>query len=645
MRPRPARAASSPEAIRAGGAPAPRAMSVFALLDDATAPPGEPRSRLCRGWIGECRCDDPAGLDAAWARARQALGDEAAVAVVLADYEWGVRLAGVHPGVGAARPGALRLLLFREVLHLDAEGVAAWLAEQAGSAGPAAVLGLGPDDDDASHARAIDAIHARIRAGETYQVNHTRRWRGRAAGSPLALYRRLRAVQPVPFGALIALPEGGWVLSCSPELFLAHRAGRLHTRPMKGTAPRHADPAADRAAAAWLASDPKNRAENLMIVDLLRNDLGRIARTGGVRVPSLFAIEPYRTVYQMTSTVEADLPPGTDLPDVLRALFPCGSITGAPKHRTMQIIGALEGSPRGLYTGAIGWIEPPRAPAAMGDFTLSVAIRTLELGPPSAPDGTRPLQVGVGSGIVLDSRAADESRECRDKLRFLARLDPGFTLFETMRVEPGPGGPAARIARLPGHLARLRRSAAELGFAHDEAAVLARLDEALAQAAPAHGPQRLRLDLAHDGTLAVRLAPLGDAPREPVRLLAPVAAVLEGERALLGHKTSWRTTYDAAMGEAVAAGAFDRLFVNAAGELTEGARSTLLVRLDGAWWTPPRAAGVLPGVMRQALRDDPAWALRERVLRPEDLRRAEAVAVCNALWGVLRAIPPVPGSG
>ena len=607
---------------------------VFVLLDDAQAPAAVASSRLFTGWLGEHCCTDPAALDAVWAAARADLAQGLHL-VVLADYEWGVRLAGLP-----APPGCLRLLRFAHCERHTPDAVGAWLAQQDGTPAPspAGVFGLTADDDEAHYTARIDEIHARIRAGETYQVNHTQRLRGRSIGTPLALYRRLRAAQPVPFGALIALPQDRWVLSCSPELFVRHQAGHLVTRPMKGTAPRHADPAADQASADWLAHDAKNRAENLMIVDLLRNDLGRLATVGSVRVPQLFAVEPYRTVFQMTSTIEADLPPATDFPAVLRALFPCGSITGAPKRQTLSVIGQLESSPRGLYTGAIGWLDAPTtadraAGRAMGDFCLSVAIRTLEMGVSDPFDGTRPVTLGVGGGIVLDSDAASEAAECRQKVRFLAGTDPGFTLFETMRVE------GRRVCRFDAHLARLLGSAAALGFVASAAAVRGAVEDALLACSPDPAQVfRLRVDLSHDGRLSCRSGPLWPLPEGPVRLLGPVGRVPLSESALLGHKTSLRVTYDAAVREAEALGAFDRLFVNADGALTEGGRSTLLVRLDGRWTTPLRSAGVLPGVMRSALMADPLWQVSERVLWPADLARAEGVAVCNALRGVLPAV-------
>ena len=276
----------------------------------------------------------------------------------------------------------------------------------------------------------------------------------------------------------------------------------------------------------------------------------------------------------------------------------------------------------------------PGSDRRLGDFALSVAIRTLELGAPVGPapgqGGLRPVRLGVGGGIVLDSVAEDEAAEWRLKSRFATRPDPGFTLFETIRVEAG------RPLRLPAHLARLGASAQALGFAFDrealQAAVLAQ-----ARALAGEGAHRLRLDLARDGGWQIRHGVLAPLPDGPLGLLPPGPALPAAEAALLAHKTSLRATYDAAIREAEALGAFDRAFVNARGELTEGARSTLLLRLDGRWWTPPVAAGALPGVMRAALMADPAWALQERVLHPADLERAEALALCNALRGVCPA--------
>ncbi len=397
----------------------------YALLDDANATAGAPTSRLYTGLLREIRCEQPARLEQAWQEADAAMRG-GAHALLLGDYEWGMALQGVAPLHASRQAPALRILLFRELARLSSAQVEAWLARADGPVPSRASVGaIHASVDWPAFQCAIARIHAALEAGETYQVNYTYRLGFEAFGSPLALYRRLRARQPVPYGVLIALPHDPvqpFILSCSPELFVRHERGLLTTRPMKGTAPRGRDAQEDAAIARALAADIKNRAENLMIVDLLRNDLGRVARTGSVRVPALFSVEPYASVFQMTSTIEAMLPDSVSMPALLRALFPCGSITGAPKHHTMELIAALETTPRGLYTGAIGWIDAP-APGdgrVCGDFCLSVAIRTLTLGPERG--GLRHGRMGVGAGIVADSDAAAEYEECALKSRFLTGL-------------------------------------------------------------------------------------------------------------------------------------------------------------------------------------------------------------------------------
>jgi para-aminobenzoate synthetase/4-amino-4-deoxychorismate lyase len=651
----------------------------FALLDDCHATGASPSSRLYRGLVRAHRCADPSALEATWAAVDADLR-AGLHAVVLADYEWGVRLNGVGQedvGRESRAPeacGRLAVLMFATLQHLSAVAVEAWLAaaEAGGSEtgklevceaqrqrrpaigtsatapdpdtgpAPAGVLGLRASVDRAAFEDAIARIHAAIAEGETYQVNYSYRLDFDTFGSPLALYRRLRARQPVAFGALIRLPadadEGGpdWVLSCSPELFLRHHDGVLQARPMKGTAARSGDDAADALAARRLAADAKNRAENLMIVDLLRNDLGRVATTGSVRVPALFEVERYPTVLQMTSTVEAELSDATEFPALLRALFPCGSITGAPKHRTMQLIDGLESTPRGLYTGSLGWIDAPPAGRACGDFCLSVAIRTLTLtaaGAAGAATLAGPLhrgRMGVGAGIVIDSRAADEYAECRLKAHFLTALDPGFALFETMYATREAG-----VRNLQRHLARLEASAAALDFAFPRAAIATELARQLAALPPAT-PSRLRLALHKDGRLELAAAALDALPPGAVTVLL-AERPLDDPQGLGAHKTTLRARYDEGLRAALAAGAFDTLFFDSAGRLTEGARSNVFLLLDGEWRTPPAGRGVLPGTMRAALLEDPSWAAREAELRVEDLLRAQRIVLTNALRGVVEA--------
>jgi para-aminobenzoate synthetase/4-amino-4-deoxychorismate lyase len=599
---------------------------VFALLDDASAEGRlQARSRLYRGHAGTLACLDAAGWPKLLADMQAALA-RGLYAVPLLTYELGAHLAGVD--AHALDAPLAQVLLFERCERLTAGEVASWLATRTAQGAPAGVAAVRANVDEAGFSAAIARIRELIAAGDTYQVNYTFRLNFDAYGPPLALYARLRARQPVPYGALIALPDGGAVVSLSPELFVRCQDGMLEARPMKGTAPASADALENAARARALALDPKNRAENLMIVDLLRNDLGRVAATGSVAVPALFDVQPYGSVLQMTSTVQARLRPGASLAEVFAALYPCGSITGAPKHRTMEIIGELESAPRGLYTGAIGWFDPPADGRAFGNFCLSVPIRTLVLTPPLG--GVRRGELGVGAGIVHDSEAASEYAECSLKARFLTGLAGEFEIFETIRAtrQDGP-------RHLDLHLARLGASAAYFGYPFDAAAAGRLLFDASAQLDDSAGLHRLRLALSARGELGVTsgaLAPL----REPVRLLLADQPT-RSDDLFLRHKTSIRGAYDAAWRAAEAQGAFDTLHFNERGELTEGGRSNVLVRIGGRWYTPPLSCGLLPGVMRDVLLHAPAWDVRERIITRAMLEDADDIVVCNSLRGPLRA--------
>ncbi|MCP3707394.1 aminodeoxychorismate synthase component I [Paraburkholderia sp. CNPSo 3274] len=622
-------------AVNPGGA-------VFALLDDGDSTASSRSSRLYTEFARELACERAADLDAVCAQVNAELGN-GLHALVTGDYEFGRTLefakrdttSFIETQHGQA---ALRFLLFERCEKLSREETDAWLAAQEGgeAPAPAGVAGVTIGVDRARFERDIAAVQAALRAGDSYQINYTYRLGFEAYGSPLALYRRLRERQRVRYGALIALPGDRWVLSCSPELFVEKHGKTLRAKPMKGTAARFAEAEQDAAAAHFLANDPKNRAENVMIVDLLRNDLSRVAQTGSVRVPALFSVEPYRSVWQMTSTVEATLREGTTFAAAMRALFPCGSITGAPKHRTMELIEALEHAPRGLYTGTIGWIEAPSAGETCGDFCLSVVIRTLTLDAPSGGAGaTRRGEMGVGAGIVLDSVAADEYEECRLKARFLTDADPGIECFETMYATRAGG-----VRHAERHLARLAASAAWLGFPCDVEALRTRIDEICATFADDNAPHRVRVALGKRGAATLTSAPLAALAHDTVGvLLAPDHgfAPVESADALLLRKTTRRAEFDRAWREAEAQGGFDMLFFNERGELTEGGRSNVFVKLDGKWFTPPLASGVLPGVMRGVLLDDEAFGAHERVLTRDDVLNAEALMLSNALRGAVPA--------
>ena len=605
------------------------ATDCFALLDDIDAG-GDPCSRLYTGHVGTLACAHAADLPAMLAEMQQALRD-GRHAVGLFAYELGAALHAIAPRDDARTLS--QVLLFAHCDRLSATEVEAWLSQRSGGGDAADDFAAGTANLRSSvtpqqFSDAIARIHAYLEAGDTYQVNYTYRLRFDAYGSLYQLYLLLRERQPVPYGALIALPDGSAILSRSPELFARHAQGVVTARPMKGTAAASGDARVDAARALALAVDPKNRAENLMIVDLLRNDLGRIAALGSVRVPQLFDVQRYSSVLQMTSTVQAQVRADVTLADLLVALYPCGSITGAPKRRTMQIIRELEPDPRGFYTGAIGWFDQPRGGRSIGDFCMSVPIRTLILQPPG-DDGVRVGELGVGAGIVHDSDAQDEYAECHLKAQFLTGLPHDFELFETMH--------ATRVddcRHLDLHLCRLRGSAAYFGFAYDEANARALLQETCA-GLPATGAYRLRLALDQAGVCTVQATVLLPLAESVQLLLAPQTTIAND--LFLRHKTTLRTRYDAAWRAAEAQGAFDMLFCNERGELTEGARSSLFVKLDGRWVTPPLSAGLLPGVMRAVLLADPAWDARERSLTLDDLRAAQEIVVCNSLRGVLSA--------
>ncbi len=604
--------------------PADSADACFALLDDIDASAADARSRLYTGYLGVLSCRQAVQLPALLQEMQQAL-QQGQFAVSLFSYELGAALHDISAHAGEL-PLA-EILLFEHCEHLSTTQVEAWLAVRASSA--AGIAQVVADTDEAAFSTAIARIHDYIAAGDTYQVNYTYRLRFDAYGSVHALYRRLRERQPVPYGALIGLPDGRAALSLSPELFMRHDDGVLTVRPMKGTAAASGDAQQDQLAADALAADAKNRAENLMIVDLLRNDLGRVAKTGSVKVDKLFDVQRYSSVLQMTSTVHAQLRETVGLPEIFDALYPCGSITGAPKHRTMQIIRELEANPRGLYTGAIGYFDPPQSAQNLGNFCLSVPIRTLQLQARNQ-QGVRKGEMGVGAGIVHDSVAADEYEECRLKARFLIGMQAEFELFETMYATREDG-----VRHLDKHLQRLSASAAYFGFGCDEEKIRAALHAACAAFDDASA-RRLRFALRQDGSHTIQSAVLTPLV-EPVNILLAEEAT-DDRDLFLRHKTTIRTAYDAAWRAAEQQGAFDKLFCNTQGQVTEGGRSTLFVKLQGRWYTPPLSSGVLPGVMRSVVLDDPSRSAQERSLTLEDLRNAEQIFVCNALRGVVPAV-------
>ncbi|MET3493053.1 para-aminobenzoate synthetase/4-amino-4-deoxychorismate lyase [Variovorax boronicumulans] len=473
--------------------------------------------------------------------------------------------------------------------------------------------------------RNMRAIHRAIGDGELYQLNYTAPLRALFHGDARGWFMALRRAQPDGYAAFIDTGDEQ-VLSVSPELFFDWRGDRILARPMKGTAPRGATQAEDEALALRLRTEPKERAENVMIVDLIRNDLSRVAQPFSVRVPRLFHTEALPTVWQMTSDVEAQVRDGVSLVDVFSALFPCGSITGAPKVSAMRMIRDLELEARGVYCGAVGVVRPG------GHATFNVPIRTVTL------RGTE-ARCGIGSGITADARADAEWEEWRHKRAFLS---PGsgragvsspamdsFELLETLALNDG------MLRDAPSHLARMQKAAAHFGHPWNEARVAAclkRLGDAHAT-----GSWRVRLLLDAHGQPRAEAFAMDAAPAR-VQLQLASRAFDEAESEFSRFKTTRRAHYEAFA--PTASGVFDTLLWNRHGEITECTRGNIALRLDGRWVTPPLHCGLLDGIGRaQRLQ---SGQLAEAVVRVDDLPRVQALAFVNSLRGWIDAdlLPP-----
>ncbi len=455
----------------------------------------------------------------------------------------------------------------------------------------------------------IDQIKEFIAAGDTYQVNFTNSVSLRIPVAPDITYEMLSRRQPVSYGAFINTADH-YVLSLSPELFFKTSSGKIVTRPMKGTTPRGMDSEEDTLAALRLQSDEKNCSEHIMIVDLLRNDLGRICKMGSVTVEDLFSIERYETLLQMTSTISGELLAGLTYYEIFKRIFPSGSITGAPKIRTMEIIRELEEKPRGLYTGAIGFMAPN------GSSSFSVAIRTLVL-----KDGK--AEMGVGGGIVADSEASEEYKECLLKAAFLSREHYDFQLLETLLWDK-------EFYLLSMHLERLASSASYFNFEFDRAVITARLG-AVAKLFEPGVRYRVRLTVDASGEVAVSSSRLGESQGfGRVRMSSERTSSRD---VYLRHKTTRRELYELEYAQAVADGFDEVIFTNERGEITEGAISNVFVRMGEKLLTPPLASGVLPGVYRRHLLET-LDNVEERILTLQDLEAADAVLLCNSVRGL-----------
>lgn len=466
-----------------------------------------------------------------------------------------------------------------------------------------------PDAEYISH---VERIKRYIEAGDVYQVNYTCKLRFQNTGTPAGLFARLRKAHPVCHSAYINTGDFQ-VISLSPELFLRLSDGRLTTRPMKGTSHRGRSSEQDTHLATSLQNDEKNRAENLMIVDLMRNDLGRVCEYGSVSTSDMFRVEGYRSVLQMTSVIEGSVRSGLSTGDILKATFPPGSVTGAPKSRALEIIDELERESRGVYCGCVGMFAPG------GGFLLNVAIRTIV-----QRDGL--CELGVGGGIVADSDPELELREVMLKGTFLMAEPIEFDLLETLLYDATQG-----YAYLSAHVARMLSSARYFGYSLSEEAVretLANTAADIRSSRPSGGKQfKIRVLSSECGSVRTEWQEIGDPPAKPIRLLLADRRTDPAD-VFLYHKTTHRQAYDRDLADARRTGYYDVVYLNTRGELTECAITNLCVKLDGKWYTPPIECGLLPGIWRAELL---AKGCEERVLTLEDLGHAEGMMVGNSV--------------
>jgi para-aminobenzoate synthetase/4-amino-4-deoxychorismate lyase len=593
----------------------------FILLDDARqsgAAPAHLYQNPREVFIARQASEVAEVLAAADAARRESGGTLAGYIAYEAGLALEPRLASLADGRSGAAGPLVWLGLFDSEQAIPANDVPQWLAARA--KGEASIGPMVPQLSTGAYLAAFERMQGAIRAGDIYQVNLTYQLAGSYRGDPVALYAALRPAAEAGYGGLL-FDGSHWLLSLSPELFVSLKGDAAKVKPMKGTRPRSSDPDTDRSLAEELAHSEKDKAENLMILDLMRNDLSRVAEAGSVRVEAPFTVESYPTVHQMVSTVHAKLQREKTAIDLIHAIFPCGSITGAPKIRAMELIHEVERDARGPYCGAIGRID------ANGDAAFNVAIRTLRLTPEENNRGRAVM--GVGSAIVADSDAMAERRECEVKAGFVRRASPEHRaadcdLIETMLFDPESG-----IDLLELHLERIKASAAELGFAFDRHAARNQIQ---ALCFDLDQRSKVRLLASRKGALVLETRPAPEPLDAPLKCIALSLPVDPGDWRLR-HKTSDRSFYEEALETAKHAGADEALLVHPEGFLTEGSFTSVFVEREGMLLTPPASLGLLPGVLRRSLIE--SGKAREEDLTLEDLENGFLLG--NAVRGLMKA--------
>jgi len=473
-----------------------------------------------------------------------------------------------------------------------------------------------PELSYTDYCKNIAKIQRYITAGDTYQVNYTFLLKTRVRGNHASLFIDLYQKQPVGYPALVR-GGGRTILSLSPELFFARDGRKIIARPMKGTAARTGNQAEDRNIRKKLAQSPKNRAENVMIVDLLRNDLSRLCETGSVQVKKLFQVETYRTVFQMTSTIQGYLLPQQNWHAVFRNIFPCGSVTGAPKIRTMQIIAELEKHSRGIYTGALGYITPRQK------AIFNVPIRTLEI-----DQNSEDVFIGIGSGVVADSNSCSEWKESHAKAQFIQSLTRDYHLIETLRWDPASG-----YHNLPLHLQRLQKSAQFFGIPYNNRALAKELQTCSDKLLENTFPRRVRILLDYRGCFKLEFHPLTESLVPGIPRVKISRFQVDSHNIFLYHKTSNRELYNQELERARRQGLVDILFTNEYGAVTEGTITNVYIKKNGIWWTPPISAGLLPGIARQKLLQQRRLKIKEKTIYPSELETADEIRLSNSVRG------------
>lgn len=463
----------------------------------------------------------------------------------------------------------------------------------------------------AQYLEKLARVKKHILDGDTYQVNYTLKYKVKYEGSPLFIYNSLRKVQKVSYGAFLDFP-GFSILSRSPELFIEKEADHILTKPMKGTSARGKNTEEDQLNFEFLSKDEKSRAENVMIVDLLRNDLSRICLPSSVRTSKLFEVQIFETLHQMISTISGKIDPNISIYELFKQIFPCGSITGAPKIRTMEIIHDLEMESRGVYTGAIGYIEPNK------NMCFNVAIRTLVLW----PDGHG--EMGIGSGVTHDSDAEAEYDECLLKAKFLTKNLNDFELIESLLYDQG-------YPYLDRHLTRLNNSAQALGFKIDVEEIRSYI---LKKAAELEKKSKVRIVLGRSGLFTITSSPVQDTNSEK-KIIVVDDKVFSSNR-LLQHKTSLRVLYNDVYAREHKRGYYDAIFTNECGDITEGTFNNIFIRKGDTWYTPPLSSGVLPGIQRQLLLESKEINAVEKPISIHDLAAADDIFLTNAVRGITK---------